>query len=203
MVESFQARLFTNTSVLSRLGTMFMTWIGIEIHVFVWFWEALIIYPHHILKKLFAHQWLQDALWSYKQSQSPRPIWHLHCCLCSYCLFGAMQTWWTTWRFMCLPQWKHLFYQITFLFSYHMSQGPFILMKHNFLIRCNTMWASKGHPWITGHSFWISGTTELLLAAVPPDIENFSWLWYSQTLSRWLIIGIQIPSFIIGTVLKS
>jgi hypothetical protein len=44
------------------------------------------------------------------------------------------------------------------------------LLKCAFLAQVNRIWSADGHPCITGHSFCIGGTTELLRWGVPPDI---------------------------------
>ncbi|KAF8581630.1 hypothetical protein K439DRAFT_1647853 [Ramaria rubella] len=54
------------------------------------------------------------------------------------------------------------------------------LTKSVFLHCCNKIWADAGHPQTTGHSFQIGGTTELLLAGVPPDVVKAMGHWNSD-----------------------
>ncbi|KAF9218783.1 hypothetical protein BS17DRAFT_642718, partial [Gyrodon lividus] len=54
------------------------------------------------------------------------------------------------------------------------------LTQKKFLARCNSIWTSKGIPVSAGHSFRIGGTTELLLAGVPPDIVKALGRWSSD-----------------------
>ena len=82
------------------------------------------------------------------------------------------------------------------LFSYHTPQGPSMLTKRDFLTRCNTIWVRKGHPRITGHSFRIGGTTELLLAGVPPDIVKAAGRWNSDAFLRyWRCLEKLVPLY--------
>src|SRR6267154_2306394 len=55
------------------------------------------------------------------------------------------------------------------LFAYRDANGVLTpLTKRKFLARCNSVWSHHGLPSISGHSFHIGGTTELLLCGVPP-----------------------------------
>ncbi|KAJ6594951.1 hypothetical protein B0H19DRAFT_1247586 [Mycena capillaripes] len=58
----------------------------------------------------------------------------------------------------------------TLLFTFNSPNGSTQLTKSKFLQRCNEIWQAAGYPRTTGHSFRIGGTTELLLAGVPPDV---------------------------------
>lgn len=55
-------------------------------------------------------------------------------------------------------------------FAYYTKGQIHTLTKKAFLEHCNQIWAKFGHPHITGHCFQISGTMELLLAKIPPEI---------------------------------
>ena len=75
-----------------------------------------------------------------------------------------------------------------FLFSFTSTTGWVVLSKKIFLCRCNTIWSALGYPRTTGHCFRIGGTTELLVASIPPDIvkatgrcssESFLCYWRS------------------------
>ncbi|KIK77628.1 hypothetical protein PAXRUDRAFT_776902 [Paxillus rubicundulus Ve08.2h10] len=46
---------------------------------------------------------------------------------------------------------------------------------------CNSIWSLAGIPSATGHPFHISGTTELLLAGVPPDVVKAVGQWSLDT----------------------
>ncbi|KIJ53918.1 hypothetical protein M422DRAFT_24925 [Sphaerobolus stellatus SS14] len=67
------------------------------------------------------------------------------------------------------------------LFSYYVEGKIIPLSKPTFIKRCNTIWTAKGLPRITGHSFRIGGTTELLLAGVPTDVVKALGRWSSDT----------------------
>jgi len=71
------------------------------------------------------------------------------------------------------------------LFCYQSPKGLYALTKRSFLARCNTIWLSLGYPSVTGHSFRIRGTTELLLAGVPPDIVKTMGRWKSDSFLRY------------------
>ncbi|KAG1731795.1 hypothetical protein EDD22DRAFT_788407, partial [Suillus occidentalis] len=55
------------------------------------------------------------------------------------------------------------------------------LTKQKLLTRCNTIWLLAGFKSVTGHSFWIGGTTEMLLSGVPPDVVKALGHWSSDT----------------------
>ncbi|KAJ7260297.1 hypothetical protein C8J57DRAFT_1720225 [Mycena rebaudengoi] len=72
------------------------------------------------------------------------------------------------------------------LFSFRTSRGNLLaLTKKKFLNRCNTIWSQFGFPRLTGHSFRIGGTTELLIAGVPPDVVKMMGRWSSDAFLRY------------------
>ncbi|KAJ7760576.1 DNA breaking-rejoining enzyme [Mycena metata] len=72
------------------------------------------------------------------------------------------------------------------LFSYRARSGGILaLTKRKFLARCNEVWSKFGLPRLTGHCFRIGGTTELLLAGVPPDIVKLMGRWSSDAFLRY------------------
>lgn len=72
-----------------------------------------------------------------------------------------------------------------FLFSFLSPIGPSFLSKKTFLRRCNAIWSTLGYPRSTGHCFRIGGTTELLVAGVPPDIVRATGRWSSESFFRY------------------
>src|SRR5882724_12689487 len=73
------------------------------------------------------------------------------------------------------------------LFSFETATGDYAPMHTSwFLNRCNEVWSGKGLSTLSGHSFRIGGTTQLLLLGINP-----SSLWHKAT------GGLQ-PSWIIG-----
>lgn len=80
------------------------------------------------------------------------------------------------------------------LFTYRSPTGTTTLTKPKFLLRCNEIWAVSGYPRTTGHSFRIGGTTELLLAGVPPDVVKAMGRWSSNSFLRyWRSLDILAP----------
>ncbi|KAF9224483.1 hypothetical protein BS17DRAFT_641968, partial [Gyrodon lividus] len=71
------------------------------------------------------------------------------------------------------------------LFSYLSTRGWRCLTKKILLACCNSIWLAAGIPAITGHSFRIGGTTELLLTGVPPDIVKALGRWSSDAFLRY------------------
>ncbi|KAG2342820.1 hypothetical protein BDR05DRAFT_885336, partial [Suillus weaverae] len=68
------------------------------------------------------------------------------------------------------------------LFSYSGGGGRLIsLTKHKFLVVCNSVWVTQGLPHISGHSFHISGTTELLLHNMHSHIVKVMKCWSSDS----------------------
>lgn len=72
------------------------------------------------------------------------------------------------------------------LFAYRDASGSLVpLTKRKFLARCNSVWSLHGLPSISGHSFRIGGTTELLLRGVPPHIVKALGRWSSDAFLRY------------------
>lgn len=72
------------------------------------------------------------------------------------------------------------------LFSYRDAKGALTpLTKRKFLAHCNAVWSQHGFPCISGHSFRIGGTTELLLRGVPPHIVKTLGRWSSDAFLRY------------------
>ncbi|KIJ58033.1 hypothetical protein HYDPIDRAFT_48857, partial [Hydnomerulius pinastri MD-312] len=71
------------------------------------------------------------------------------------------------------------------LFAYIPPRGWCCLTKKKLMARCNVIWSAAGIPSITGHSFRIGGTTELLLAGVPPDVVKALGRWSSDAFLRY------------------
>ncbi|KAJ6489476.1 hypothetical protein C8R47DRAFT_951031, partial [Mycena vitilis] len=67
------------------------------------------------------------------------------------------------------------------LFSYRNASDQLVcLTRKKLMSRCNEIWSRHGYPAITGHSFRIGGTTELLLAGVHPDVVQAMGRWKSD-----------------------
>lgn len=80
------------------------------------------------------------------------------------------------------------------LFSYHVPAGWQCMTKTKLLQICNAVWSVHGIPRITGHSFRIGGTTELLKAGVNPAIVQVMGRWSSDAfLQYWRHLDIIIP----------
>jgi len=71
------------------------------------------------------------------------------------------------------------------LFAYRSIQGVLCLTKKSFLRRCWKVWSIAGHPNVSGHSFRIGGTTELLLRGVAPDVVKIMGRWKSDAFLRY------------------
>ncbi|KAG2740383.1 hypothetical protein P692DRAFT_20754155, partial [Suillus brevipes Sb2] len=56
------------------------------------------------------------------------------------------------------------------LFCYLLPAGLRCLTRRKLLARCNEIWSTAGFKTVSGHSFRIGGTTEMLLSGVPPDV---------------------------------
>jgi hypothetical protein len=83
------------------------------------------------------------------------------------------------------------------LFSFLSPGGSVLLTKNLFLRRCNTIWLALGYPKATGHCFRIGGTTELLIAGVPPDVVRTTGRWSSESFLRyWRSLDSIAPSHI-------
>jgi hypothetical protein len=59
------------------------------------------------------------------------------------------------------------------------------ITKTAFLKRCNEVWAKEGIPRVTGHSFRIGGTAELLLAGVDPAVVKATGRWSSDAFQKY------------------
>lgn len=82
------------------------------------------------------------------------------------------------------------------LFAYTSPRGIHNLTKRRFLSRCNSIWTKLGYPRTTGHSFRIGGTTELLLAGVPPDVVKTLGRWSSDSFLRyWRLLDEIAPRY--------
>jgi hypothetical protein len=71
------------------------------------------------------------------------------------------------------------------IFSYISADGLSVLSKTTFLQRCNEVWHLLGYPRATGHCFRIGGTTELLIAGIPPDVVKATGRWSSDAFLRY------------------
>ena len=71
------------------------------------------------------------------------------------------------------------------IFSYASPNGFSSLTKPVFLQRCNEIWQLLGYPHTTGHCFRIGGTTELLIAGVPPEVVRATGRWSSDSFLRY------------------
>ena len=80
------------------------------------------------------------------------------------------------------------------IFSYRKGAGRVCLTRTTLMQRCNAVWQSHGLPSITGHSFRIGGTTELLMCGVAPDIMKIMGHWKSDVfLCYWRSLDIVAP----------
>ena len=73
----------------------------------------------------------------------------------------------------------------THIFAYTTHDGLTSLTKPVFLQRCNEIWKLLGYPHTTGHCFRIGGTTELLIAGVPPEVVKATGRWSSDSFLRY------------------
>lgn len=85
------------------------------------------------------------------------------------------------------------------LFSYSDAHGTTVLLKKQFLQRCNAIWETMNEhsqsP--TGHSFRIGGTSHLLLCGVHPDIIKQTGRWSSDSFLRyWRNLDTVIPNHV-------
>ena len=73
------------------------------------------------------------------------------------------------------------------LFSYKTGGRWTALSKSKFLVWCNNIWLANGESHVlSGHSFRIGGTTELLLRGIPPDVVKTLGRWASDSfLTYW------------------
>lgn len=80
------------------------------------------------------------------------------------------------------------------LFSFKVPSGWMCLTKKRLLMICNNIWERHGIPRLTGHSFRIGGTTELLKAGVDPSVVKIAGRWSSDSFLRyWHHVDIIIP----------
>jgi hypothetical protein len=85
----------------------------------------------------------------------------------------------------------------THLFSYTSANSFSSLTKSLFLRRCNAIWHSLGYPRTTGHCFRIGGTTELLIAGIPPEVVKATGRWSSDSFLRyWRSLDDIAPQYI-------
>jgi hypothetical protein len=85
----------------------------------------------------------------------------------------------------------------THLFSYTSGDNFVSLTKPVFLRRCNEIWHLLGYPRTTGHCFRIGGTTELLIAGIPPDVVKATGRWSSDSFLRyWRSLDDIAPQYI-------
>lgn len=83
------------------------------------------------------------------------------------------------------------------LFSYTTIHGLSSLTKSLFLRRCNAIWHPLGYPRTTGHCFRIGGTTELLIAGIPPEVVKATGRWSSDSFLRyWRSLDDIAPQYI-------
>ncbi|KAF8885303.1 hypothetical protein BD779DRAFT_1611958 [Infundibulicybe gibba] len=75
------------------------------------------------------------------------------------------------------------------LFSYDIGDGRHLALTRQkstaFMHCCNEIWTQQGWPRLTGHCFCIGGTTELLVAGVPPDVVKVTGRWLSDVFLRY------------------
>lgn len=82
------------------------------------------------------------------------------------------------------------------MFTYLSKSGPRSLTRRLFLAKCNKIWCKLGYPRTTGHTFRIGGTTELLLAGVPPDVVKTLGRWTSDSFLRyWRFLDAIAPRY--------
>lgn len=87
--------------------------------------------------------------------------------------------------------------QDSLLFSYRDEHGVTILLKRQFLARCNDIWNATtfNSQSPTGHSFRIGGTSHLLLCGIHPDIIKKAGRWSSDSFLRyWRNLDVVIPA---------
>ncbi|KAF8883100.1 hypothetical protein BD779DRAFT_1674640 [Infundibulicybe gibba] len=84
------------------------------------------------------------------------------------------------------------------LFSYDIGDGRHLaLTRQKFMHRCNEIWTQQGWPRLTGHCFRIGGTTELLVAGVPPDVVKAMGRWSSDAFLRyWRSLDLIAPKYV-------
>ncbi|KAF8748804.1 ABC transporter [Rhizoctonia solani] len=71
------------------------------------------------------------------------------------------------------------------IFAYSTRDGSIrCLTREDFLVRCNEVWITEGHPSVFGHSFRIGGTHAYLTAGVPSDVVKKMGRWSSDAFLR-------------------
>lgn len=84
--------------------------------------------------------------------------------------------------------------QSSILFTFKDAFGTSVLLKTQFLDKCNQIWKNCGLSQTSGHSFRIGGTSHLLICGVSPDIIKKSGRWSSDSFLRyWRNLDIVIP----------
>lgn len=79
------------------------------------------------------------------------------------------------------------------------EEGWSALTKEEFMERCNEVWMGRGLGRLTGHSFRIGGTTELLLQGVNPDVVKQRGRWKSDAfLLYWRKVNLIVPEFLMS-----
>lgn len=71
------------------------------------------------------------------------------------------------------------------LFSYWHEGRWRCLTKRTFMEVCNSVWTARGYSRLTGHSFRIGGTTELLRRGVDPSVVQVIGRWSSNAFLRY------------------
>ncbi|KII87058.1 hypothetical protein PLICRDRAFT_176861 [Plicaturopsis crispa FD-325 SS-3] len=90
------------------------------------------------------------------------------------------------------------------LFSFTGRGGSQALTRKNLLSRCNEIWSTRGFPILTGHSFRIGGTTELLIRGVPALVVRAMGRWSSDAFLRyWRSLDLLAPLYTELLPLKS
>lgn len=78
------------------------------------------------------------------------------------------------------------------------------LTRAAFMARCNEVWEVENFGRLTGHSFRIGGTTELLLQGRPPEVVQKQGRWKSSAfLLYWRSVDEIIPTFLGNRVSES
>ena len=84
------------------------------------------------------------------------------------------------------------------LFCYSITPTHHLaLTKKKFLKRCNDIWTQANMPTLTGHSFQIGGTMELLIHGVLPDVVKYLGRWKSDVfLLYWRSLELLAPLYV-------
>jgi hypothetical protein len=91
------------------------------------------------------------------------------------------------------------------LFSYYGRDGQLVPLTKKAFIDCiNAIWSGHNIPRITGHSFRIGGSTELLQRGVNPDVVKVSGRWSSDSFLRyWRKADEVLPMHLDNVVISS